>query len=295
MPNFVYDAVSLAFPKLNLLPVPIGANPAQYFSDTDWNTACQSLVDIKGALREARYFGYTPFAADPAPGVTAYTWVRSSDGAVMYHRPDNVTVKLLTDADSLSATQIRGVTVSATAPTTNQVLQYNGTLWLPVTLSTPPSGAAGGDLAGSYPNPVLATINPPAGTYGSSVQIPVLTVDAKGRVTAASQVAAIDRAQINSQTGTSYTFVIGDEGLLVICTNASTIAATVPPNSSVAFSVGTRIDVAQGGAGKVTLTQGAGVTINSKSSNKSTNGQYVGVSLVKTATDTWLLFGDLQA
>jgi hypothetical protein len=46
------------------------------------------------------------------------------------------------------------------------------------------------------------------------------------------------------------------------------------------------------GAGAVTVG-GAGVTINSKGSNLTINGQYVGASLVKIATDTWLLLGDL--
>ena len=69
----------------------------------------------------------------------------------------------------------------------------------------------------------------------------------------------------------------------------------MPPNSSVAFPTGTQIDCIQVGAGKVTLAQGAGVTINSKSSNKAIGAQYVGVSLIKTATDTWYLLGDLIA
>ncbi len=37
----------------------------------------------------------------------------------------------------------------------------------------------------------------------------------------------------------------------------------------------------------------SGVTINSKGGNLSINGQYVGVSLVQTATNVWLLLGDL--
>lgn len=48
---------------------------------------------------------------------------------------------------------------------------------------------AGGDLTGNYPNPSLVNTGVSAGTYGSAFQIPVLTVDAKGRITNASNVA----------------------------------------------------------------------------------------------------------
>ena len=49
----------------------------------------------------------------------------------------------------------------------------------------PPSGTAGGDLTGTFPNPTLAAIVT-AGTVGSASAIPVITYDAKGRITATS-------------------------------------------------------------------------------------------------------------
>lgn len=100
---------------------------------------------------------------------------------------------------------------------------------------------------------------------------------------------------INAQSGTTYTFVLGDAGKLVTFSSSSATTVTIPTNTSVAFPTGTHIDCMQIGTGKVTFAGASGVTINSKASNKAIGAQWVGVTLVKTGTDTWSLVGDLVA
>jgi hypothetical protein len=118
-----------------------------------------------------------------------------------------------------------------------------------------------------------------------------------GQVLTAAELDAVATAMIalNAQTGTSYTAVLGDDGKLVTCDNASAIALTIPPNSSVAFGIGTQINVMQLGVGVVTITAGAGVTLRSQGTKLKTNGQYAVATCVKIATDTWVVIGNLVA
>ena len=111
-----------------------------------------------------------------------------------------------------------------------------------------------------------------------------------GAITGGSVVAPI---AINAQTGTTYTFVAADAGKLVTSSNGSAQTFTVPPNSSVAFDVGTQIIVQNIGSANCTLAQGSGVTITSVDSNKEIDGQYASACLIKTATDAWTLIGKL--
>ncbi len=97
----------------------------------------------------------------------------------------------------------------------------------------------------------------------------------------------------SSQTGTSYTAVLGDANTYIRFNNASSIAFTIPPNGSVAFPIDTVITVEQVGAGVVTLTPGSGVTLNSRGSLLQTAGQYAVCQLKKVATNTWTVIGDV--
>jgi hypothetical protein len=44
----------------------------------------------------------------------------------------------------------------ADGASSGQALMWNGSAWVPTSPTGAPSGAAGGDLAGTYPNPTLA-------------------------------------------------------------------------------------------------------------------------------------------
>jgi hypothetical protein len=98
---------------------------------------------------------------------------------------------------------------------------------------------------------------------------------------------------INAQVGTSYTLALSDHSKLVTLSNGSAIALAVPQNSSVAFPIGSVVDLAQIGDGQVTVS-GSGVTINCTPGAK-LRAKYSGATLRKIDTDTWLLFGDLSA
>ena len=92
---------------------------------------------------------------------------------------------------------------------------------------------------------------------------------------------------VTTDTTTGYTLVLADAGKQVTMSNAAASVLTVPPNSSVAFTVGVRVQVIQLGAGAVTLTAGAGVTISSLATSLEM-AQYQVATLIKTATNVWV-------
>lgn len=103
-------------------------------------------------------------------------------------------VTLVTTANpALTTNQIAGLSTSAPSPlsvtafagvsTSASRADHQHILPTPVQIGAVGVGdAATGDLSGSYPNPSLATITTPQ-SFGTSTQIPVVTIDGKGRVT----------------------------------------------------------------------------------------------------------------
>lgn len=77
-------------------------------------------------------------------------------------------------------------------------------------------------------------------------------------------------------------------------TNAGAVAATIPPASTGDWVQGDTLELEQAGSGAVTITAGAGVTLNVNSAlTLVTNGQYSVAGLQYVGSDVWTVFGNL--
>lgn len=154
----------------------------------------------------------------------------------------------------------------------------------------------------SYVNSAIAAIPPPdmsskqdkiTGTAGQFVVIGdngAQPIDAD--VARTSMGAMKAKANIFTITAsTTLDFTHTESLLRVNSSNAVTI--TIPLNSSVAFAIGSCITITKIGTGDVTISPSTGVTLNSKDSARTIDGQFSAVTLYKVATDEWDMWGAL--
>lgn len=154
----------------------------------------------------------------------------------------------------------------------------------------------------SYVNSAIAAIPPPdmsskqdkiTGTAGQFVVIGndgAQPIDAD--VARTSMGAMKAKANIFTITESTTLGLTHTESLLrVNSSNAVTI--TIPLNSSVAFAIGSCITITKIGTGDVTISPSTGVTLNSKDSARTIDGQFSAITLYKVATDEWDMWGAL--
>jgi len=98
----------------------------------------------------------------------------------------------------------------------------------------------------------------------------------------------------NPQGGTAYTLALSDDGTIIEMSNSSGSTVTVPTNATAAFPVGTQIQLLQTSLGQITVAPASGVTVNANPGLK-TRGQWSFATLLKRATDIWVLVGDITA
>jgi hypothetical protein len=96
----------------------------------------------------------------------------------------------------------------------------------------------------------------------------------------------------------SYTAVLANNGQVVTMNNASANTFSIPTNASVAFPIGTQINVLQIGAGQTTIQAVTSGTTTIQSTGASAaapklRARYSAATCLKAATDTWYVFGDI--
>jgi hypothetical protein len=96
----------------------------------------------------------------------------------------------------------------------------------------------------------------------------------------------------------SYTAVLANNSQVVTMDNASANTFSIPTNASVAFPIGTQINVLQIGAGQTTIqavTSGT-TTIQSTGATAAQpklRARYSAATCLKAGTDLWYVFGDI--
>ena len=152
---------------------------------------------------------------------------------------------------------------------TNSLWYYDGAAWV--------ASGATGDIEG-------ITVTSPITGGGTS-----------GTVNIAFDTTAANTLTLNAQTGTTYTLVIADAANKIVeLNNASAITVTVPPS---VYSIGQQVNAYQRGAGQVTFSQGAGVTIRSTGGTSTApklRAQYSAATVICIGVNEFLIVGDLS-
>lgn len=95
------------------------------------------------------------------------------------------------------------------------------------------------------------------------------------------------RFTVNTQAGTSYTPVLADEGTLIRMTASTENQFVVPGDATVAFEVGTILNVRQVGTGVTSIVAAEGVTVNTPDATMQVDNMHLGVGLVKVGPNEW--------
>ena len=130
----------------------------------------------------------------------------------------------------------------------------------------------------------------PAGTASSAVSTHNTASDAHSTLFAAKMPLKTSAVTLTAST----TLALTHAEKMLLVNSASAVTITIPTKASVALPVGTLINITGIGTGTVTLSPASGVTLYSKESARSIDGQYGAVTLYKSSDNVWYCWGALS-
>ena len=176
---------------------------------------------------------------------------------------------------------------------TNKIKCGNGTTaW-----NSLPYIAADGDITGVTAGTGLSG-GGTSGTVTLAIDSTVATLTGAQTLTNKTLTDAKVNLAFDAETA-SYTAVLANNSQVVTMDNASANTFSIPTNASVAFPIGTQINVLQIGAGQTTIqavTSGT-TTIQSTGATAAApklRARYSAATCLKAGTDLWYVFGDIS-
>jgi len=118
-----------------------------------------------------------------------------------------------------------------------------------------------------------------------------LTTDGSGTLSWSAVTSGASYSAVRTQSGTTYTLVLGDAGDYIQTTSTTAVTITVPTQVSVTWAADTEIYFEQNNTGQITFVGASGVTINSSETLKSF-ARYSVLALKRVASDVWTLTGE---
>jgi hypothetical protein len=92
-------------------------------------------------------------------------------------------------------------------------------------------------------------------------------------------------------TSNAYTLVAGDKDKVILASNSTTAGTITIPTAT--FATGTVLTIVQTGTGQITIATSG--TLNSNGAKYKLNGQWASAQIIVTASNTFLLIGNLAA
>jgi len=276
------------------------------------STAAQTALDLKLASATAAST-YAPLASPTFTGTVAgitstMVGLGNVNNTADSAKPVSTAAQTALDLKApLASPALTGVPTAPTAAAATNTTQVATTAYVRGEVAALVNSAGAtldtlGEIATALGNDanLSATL-----TASIGLKAPLASPTFTGTVTvAAAGVAFTDGTQTKegvpsrttiSQKTAGYTLAaLSERDSMIEMNSASAITLTVPTNATVAYPVGTSIDILRVGAGAVDVAASAGVTINATPGLK-LRAQWSSATLIKRATDTWVLVGDLSA